>query len=109
MSKEPESYTLEDYLKSLYEDSNENKDADFIVLQKEIRQRQREDIIKIGDQLTVNGMQPPIVFGFLHYFLFFWDHIEPFLKDDEDKRFIKLVIKDILDGNRPEAEKLRTH
>lgn len=103
-------YTLKDYLESLQQDKNDNKDADFVVLQKSIRQRQHEDIVKIGDHLTVNDMRPPLIFAFLHYFLFFWDHIEPHISDNkDDKEFIKFVIKDIINGNKPDAEKVSTH
>jgi len=102
-------YTLEDYLKSLQKDENIDKDANFVVLQKNIRHRQHKDIVEIGDHLTVNDMRPPLVFAFLHYFLFFWDHIEPHIADDKEKDFIKFAMNDIMNGNKPDAEKLNTH
>ena len=99
-------HTLEDYLKSISNETDANKDADFIVLQKQIRYRMREDIIKIGNSLTSGGMKPPLAFAFLYYFLFFWSHINNFLDDEEEKNFIKFTMNQIMNGETPEAENI---
>ena len=107
--KKIDTYTLGDYLESLKKDADANKDADFVVLQANIRQRLKEDIVKIGMSLTVKDMPPPLMFAFLHYFLFFWDHIEPYIESEKEKDFLKTTINDIMSGNKPDGEKLSTH
>lgn len=94
--KKLKSYTLSDYLESLNKCDDKNKDADYIVLQANIQKRLHDDIIQIGKHLTINEMQPPLVFAFVHYFIFFWSHIKPFIKDEQDKRYVEYVFKDVM-------------
>ena len=99
-------HTLEDYLKSISNENDANKDADFVVLQKEIIHRVRQDIIKIGDSITSGGMKPPVAFAFLYYFLFFWSHINHFLNEGEEKNFVKFTMNQIMNGENPKGENI---